>query len=108
MEVAPENAGRRTTTRIKLRKCGDFRGKPGDERSFLLPIRSQPRSVALSASKAFASHYRLNAINFHSLRRCVKARPAIASAPPIHVLGSGTGAATTVSTMSLPSCLRCN
>ena len=43
------------------------------------------------------------AINFRSLRRCVKASPAIASAPPIHVLGSGTGAATTVSTMSLPS-----
>ena len=31
-------------------------------------------------------------IVFRSLRRCVKASPAIASAPPIHVLGSGTGA----------------
>jgi hypothetical protein len=30
------------------------------------------------------------AINFRSLRRCVNASPAIASAPPIHVLGSGT------------------
>jgi len=74
--------------------------------SFVSPVifrsKTQPRSAALSTPKAFASHYRLNVINFRSLRRCVKASPAIASAPPIHVLGSGTGAAVTVSTMSLP------
>ena len=64
---------------------------------------SQPRNATLSTPKAFASHYRLNAINFRSLRRCVKPSPAIASAPPIHVLGSGTGAApVTVRIMSLP------
>jgi hypothetical protein len=43
------------------------------------------------------------AISLRSLRRCENASPAIASAPPIHVLGSGTADAwTTVSSMSLP------
>ena len=41
------------------------------------------------------------AINLRSLRRCMKASPAIASAPPMYVLGSGA-AAVTVSTTSLP------
>ena len=59
-------------------------GKPRGQAS--LPLLS-------SASRATRVTSRLNAINFRSLRRCVKASPAIASAPPIHVLGSGTGAA---------------
>ena len=81
-------------------------GKPKGSFVSLVIFRSKsrPHSAALSAPKAFASHYRLNAINFRSLRRCVKASPAIPSAPPIHVLGSGTGAAAVnVRTMSLPA-----
>ena len=97
---------RKTATRIKSRRCYKATGEAGGQLRFpcYVPFKSQPHGATLSTPKAFASHYRLNAINFRSLRRCVKASPAIASAPPIHVLGSGTGAAwITVSTMSLPS-----
>ena len=100
---------RKTAIRIKSRRCDETSAENPEESfvSFVIfcsrPNRSQPHNAALSTPKAFASHYRLNAINFRSLRRCVKASPAIASAPPIHVLGSGTAAAITVSTMSLPS-----
>ncbi len=97
---------RKTATRIKSRRCYKATGEAGGQLRFpcYVPFKSQPHSAALSTPKAFASHHRLNAINFRSLRRCVKASPAIASAPPIHVPGSGTGAAwITVSTISLPS-----
>ena len=86
---------------LRLRLARDTRATTAVEAA--VPA-AMSKIAALSTPKAFASHYRLNAINFRSLRRCVKASPAIASTPPIHVLGSGTGAAwITVSTMSLAS-----
>ena len=91
-----------TTTRTKLRKCDETSGENPEKSvvSFFC-VKSPTAQRRVSTPKAFASHYRLNAINFRSLRRWVKASPAIAKAPPTHVLGSGTGAWITVSTMSL-------
>ena len=69
---------RKTTTRISREGATRLLGNP--EKSV----------VSLSSAQEPTAQRR--AINFRSLRRCVKASPAIASAPPIHVLGSGTAA----------------